>query len=165
MSVLASILLDKAGDLAGPLVRKILAGEIGDGQLIDTVIDTIAGQAELPPDRLPEADRAVLERALQAAEPMTAELLAAWVESQRLTAADLAGERDAGGPVWTWGWRPGWMWLLAFLWLYGMVLRPLANAAFDASIEAMDLGTLMTLTGAYLALYMGGHTVKEVVRK
>lgn len=68
-----------------------------------------------------------------------------------------------GGPTWTWGWRPGWMWLLAFVWLYALILRPLANAAFGAAIEAVDLTILMTLTGVFTGLYMGGHTAKSIV--
>jgi hypothetical protein len=64
--------------------------------------------------------------------------------------------------TWTWAWRPAWMWLLAFIWTYALVLRPLVNASLGASIEGIDLSVLMTLTGAYLALYMGGHTAMNI---
>lgn len=75
----------------------------------------------------------------------------------------LKAELDKGGPASTWAWRPGWMWLLAFVWLYALILRPLANAAFSAAIEAVDLTILMTLTGVFTGLYMGGHTAKSIV--
>ncbi len=55
------------------------------------------------------------------------------------------------------------MWLLAFVWLYALILRPLANAAFGAAIEAVDLTILMTLTGVFTGLYMGGHTAKSIM--
>ena len=165
MSTLASILLTAAGDLAIPVIRKILGDRFGGtgGELAGKVIDIIADKAGVAPDRLPEVPAGELQNAIVAAEPEAADILMQHVESQRLMNETLKAELDKGGPTWTWAWRPGWMWLLAFVWLYALILRPLANAAFGAAIEAVDLTILMTLTGVFTGLYMGGHTAKSIV--
>ena len=165
MSTLASILLTAAGDLAIPVIRKILGDRFGGtgGELAGKVIDIIADKAGVAPDRLPEVPAGELQDAIVAAEPEAADILMQHVESQRLMNETLKAELDKGGPTWTWAWRPGWMWLLAFVWLYALILRPLANAAFGAAIEAVDLTILMTLTGVFTGLYMGGHTAKSIV--
>lgn len=167
MSAIAAILLEAAGSLAVPVIKKILGDKIGGagGELAGNVIDIIAGQAGVPVEKLPDVKPAELDKAIVAAEPMAVELLTLHVESQRLMNENLQAELDKGGPVWTWGWRPGWMWLLAVFWLYALILRPVVNAAFGASIEALDMGVLMTLTGLYMTAYLGGHTVKDVVAK
>lgn len=170
MSAIATILLGLAGDLVAPMIKKILADKIGGigGELAGDVIDTIAGKLGVPADEIPTIaaeDPGAVQQAIVATEAVTPELVLAYVESQRLMNETLRAEMDKGGPLWTWGWRPGWMWLLGLLWLYSVVLRPVVNAAIGASIEAVDLSTLMTLTGAYLALYMGGHTAKDIFGK
>jgi hypothetical protein len=160
---LGGILLDRLGDLAPPLIKKILAGEVGDGQLIKTVIETIAGKADVPVDALPDLGLDQLAKAARDAEPLAADALAQMVESQRLMNETIAAERTEHW--FSWAWRPGWMWLLGVLWTYALVLRPIVNAAFTASIEAVDLSMLAMLTTVYVGLYMGGHTIKEAMKK
>ena len=167
MSTLASILLTAAGDLAVPVIKKILGDRLGGtgGELAGKVIDIIADKAGVAPDRLPEVPAGELQDAIVAAEPEAADILMQHVESQRMMNEMLKAELGRGGPIWTWAWRPGWMWLLAFVWLYALILRPLANAAFGAAIEAVDLTILMTLTGVFTGLYMGGHTALRGIDK
>lgn len=165
MRALASILLGAASDLTVPVIKKILGDKIGGAgsEIAGKVIDIIAAKAGARPDRLSEVPAPDLQEAIVAAEPEAADILMQHVESQRLMNEALKAEFDKGGPIWTWGWRPGWMWLLAFVWLYALILRPLANAAFGAAIEAVDLTILMTLTGVFTGLYMGGHTAKSII--
>lgn len=160
-----AILAALAGQVVAPVIKKILTDKIGGtgGELAGKVIDIIAEKAGVPADKLDEAPN--LPAAIEAAEPEAVDLLAQHVESQRLMNETLKAELDKDGPTWTWAWRPGWMWLLAFVWLYALVVRPLANAVFEASIEAIDLGTLMTLTGVFTGLYMGGHTALKGIEK
>ena len=56
MSALASILLTAAGDLAVPVIRKILGDRLGSagGEIVGKVIDIIAAKAGVTPDRLPD---------------------------------------------------------------------------------------------------------------
>lgn len=165
MSALASILLGAASDLAVPVIKEVLGDKIGGAgsEIAGKVIDVIAKKAGVSSDRLPDMPAGELQDAIVATEPDAAGILMHHVESQRLMNEALKAELDKGGPTWTWGWRPGWMWLLAFVWLYALILRPLANAAFGAAIEAVDLTILMTLTGVFTGLYMGGHTAKSIV--
>ena len=167
MSALASILLGAAGDLAVPVIKKILGDKLGGagGEIAGKVIDAIAEKAGITPDALPDLPAEDLRDAIASAEPVAADILAEHVESQRLMNETLQAEIDKGGPTWTWAWRPGWMWLLAFVWLYALILRPLTNAAFGASIEAIDLGILMTLTGVFTGLYMGGNTALRGIKE
>lgn len=167
MSAIGAIILEAAGGLAVPIIKKILGERLGGagGELAGNVIDIIAEKAGVPADEIPQVPQKELEGAIVAAEPEAVELLSEHVESQRLMNETLKAELDKGGPTWTWAWRPGWMWLLGFVWLYALILRPLANAALAVSIEAVDLTILMTLTGVFTGLYMGGHTAKDIVAK
>ena len=101
-----------------------------------------------------------VEAAVAAAEAEAPDLVIAWAKQQELSnqlqLAEMAKE-----PFWAWAWRPAWMWLLAFIWSYALIARPLLNAILGASIESVDLTVLMTLTGFFMSLYMGGHTVKS----
>jgi len=167
MGGLAAIILGAASELAVPIIKKILGDKLGGagGELAGKVIDVIAEKAGVSPDKLPDVPAGDLREAIEAAEPEAADILMQHVESQRLMNETLKAEMDKGGPAWTWAWRPGWMWLLAFVWLYALVLRPLTNPALGASIEAVDLTILMTLTGVFTGLYMGGHTAKDIVSR
>ena len=75
-------------------------------------------------------------------------------------AAVFAAESRRGGLASAW--RPGWMYFLGFLWAWALVLVPLVNAWLGSAIPGIDLGILLTLTSWFIALYMGGHTVKEL---
>lgn len=167
MSALAAILLDAASSLAVPVIKRILAEKLGGqvGDIAGKVIDAIAEKAGVAPEALPGLPAEQMQEALVAAEPVAADILVQHVESQRLANELMQAELDKGGPLWTWGWRPMWMWLLAALWTYALMGRPLANAAFGWSIEALDTGVLMTVTTVYVGLYMGGHTIKDIAAK
>lgn len=166
-SLLAGILIEAAGKVGAPIVKGLLEKYVGGkaGQIGGGIIDVIAGKAGVSPAELPGLPAEDLCAAVQASEPVAAELVLAEVEQQRETNRLMQAEMDKDGGTWTWAWRPAWMWLLAFLWTYALVLRPLVNAAVGAAIEAVDVSILMTLTGAYLALYMGGHTVKDALQR
>lgn len=165
--LLAGILIEAAGKVGAPIVKGMLEKYVGGkaGEIGGEIIDVIAGKAGVSPADLPGLPADELGAAVQAAEPVAAELVLAEVEQQREANRLMLAEMDKEGGTWTWAWRPAWMWLLAFLWTYALVLRPLVNAAVGAAIEAVDVSMLMTLTGAYLALYMGGHTVKDALQR
>ena len=73
---------------------------------------------------------------------------------------DLQRAEMEQGPTWTWAWRPGWMWFFAFLWFWALVASPMINAVWMLGLPSIDLAILLSLNGLYMALYMGGHTVK-----
>lgn len=157
--MLATILLEAAGKIAAPVIKKILADKIGGagGDLAGKVIDVIAEKAGVPPEQLPTAPN--LPDAIAAAEPEAVELLAAHVESQRLMNETLKAEMDKDGPLWTWAWRPAGMWLFLGLTLHYAALVPLLNIMLTSPIAlVLDIPTFVTLFLTYSGLYMGGHT-------
>lgn len=98
-----------------------------------------------------------------------AEVLKAANEQQRQTNDLLNSEQEQGGLAAAWLWL--WQYLLMALWSWAIVFVHLVNAAARAvggagvvPLPSPDLAILMTLTGAYLALHMGGHTVLELMR-
>lgn len=172
MSVVSGIVLSAviaaAKRVGAPLVKSLLEKHVGGAasDIGGQIIDAIAEKADVSPVELEDVAEEDLDMAVASVEHEAPELVAEYVKSQQLAVDLMKAEMDKGGDAtWTWAWRPFWMWLLAALWLYGLVLRPLANAALGATIEGVDLPLLMTLTGMYLALYMGGHTVKDFVKE
>jgi hypothetical protein len=51
------------------------------------------------------------------------------------------------------------MWLIGFFWLWSLVVLPMLNGVFRLGVPLPPFDSLMALTGIYMALYMGGHTV------
>ena len=165
MSAIASIILAQAAELAVPFVKKLLAEKIGGagGDLAGQVIDVVAEKLGAPAESIPEIVRQEperLEEAILAAEPDTAELYLAYVESQRL-ANQLQLAEMAKEQTWSWAWRPAWMWFLGFLWLWRIVVVPATDAAIGSAMAAaIDIATLAWLTTLFAGFYMGGHTIK-----
>lgn len=161
MAPLIAILAAAAAKVGAPVIKSILSKHVGGlpGTLAGTVIDEIAARAGVEPEKLPEIDDGYLEGVVSDVEVAAPELIALYqrgIEGQfALLQADAQSES-----IWASAWRWGWMYLLAFLWLCAFLLFPVARA-FGAVLEPIDAATLMTLTGWFISLYMGGHTVKE----
>lgn len=79
--------------------------------------------------------------------------------------AALLEREDKRESFFSWGWRPAMSWTLIFLWVWSLVLIPLANAIARAGIAAPSMADLTTFTGIWLAIYGGGHTLKAVLGK
>ena len=164
MNVLATLALQ-----AGlPVLEKILSRKIGDagGQLAGEAIRAIADRLHITPDAVEaEAETrpgAVIE-IMREVERMTPEMTA-------LYAAGLQGQfalmqAEMSGPAWVSAWRPAGMYLLGFLWLWNTVILHVANAIWKIALPPMPFEQLIQLSGLYMGLYMGGHTVKDVVGK
>ncbi len=163
----ASALTGLAVQIGVPMIRAVLERRIGErnARLATDVIAAVAGRAGVPADAV---------EALAAAEPPRViaalrETEAAMPELIALHDATMARQIDLmkaemQGPWWGWAWRPLTMWLLAFLWLWNVVILHVANAVWRIALPPTDLGILFSLTAVYMALYMGGHTVKDWVR-
>jgi hypothetical protein len=164
-TALISILLGLATDVGAPLVKSILENKIGAGNtaMVETVVKSIAANAGVTVEALPDlaaANPQVVQQAILQTEEITPEYVQLYSAGLANQFALLQAE-TAEGP-WQSGWRWGWMYLLAFLWVWRIVVLPVVNAALGASIEAIDLGIMLTLTSWFIAMYMGGHTVKEL---
>lgn len=158
--IIASAVLQAIGGLAVPYLKRVLLGE--NQGLAGQVIDQLASAAGIPVADLPavaKSDPGIIEQAAMAVEPDAA---SAWIESQRLTNESVAMDY-AKEPWWAWAWRPFWMWLLAALWVHALVLQPYARVLLGQDLQPVDAGLLMTLTGVFVAFYMGGHTAKSLL--
>lgn len=167
MSILA-ILAPLALQAGLPVLEKILSRKIGDagGQLAAEVVRTIADRLQIAPEAVASEveDRPgrVIE-AMREVERMSPELTA-------LYAAGLQGQfallqAESAEPLWARAWRPGGMWLILFLWLWNGVLLHVGNAIWKIALPPMPWDALGWLTGVFCGLYMGGHTLKDVVQK
>jgi hypothetical protein len=117
--------------------------------------ETLEVLAEQNPGRVIDAMREV--------ERVAPEILAAYDRDLQLQMAML--EAEQGEPSWHKAWRPGWMYLLGFLWLWNLVLLHVANAIWKIALPPLPTTDLLALTGMFLALYMGGHTVLRLMGK
>ena len=164
MSTLAAMALH-----AGlPVLEKILSRSLGDqgGQLAIQVIGQIAGKAQVAPEALEalaETSPGVVIDAMRAVEKESPSVLGLYAADLQLQLATLAAEQDE--PLWARAWRPAGMYLIGFLWLWNIVLLHVANAIWKIALPVIDTGTLIQLSGLYMGLYMGGHTVKDVMAK
>lgn len=164
MSALAAIAL-QAGM---PIIERILSRKIGDanGQLASDVLKSIAEHVRETPealDALAEANPGRVIDAMRQVERVAPEIIAAYDRDLQLQLAMLQAEQ--GEPTWHRAWRPGWMYLLGFLWLWNLVLLHVANAIWKVSLPPLPTTDLLALTGMFLALYMGGHTVLRLMGK
>jgi hypothetical protein len=57
------------------------------------------------------------------------------------------------------------MYLLGFFWTWNIVLLHVANAIWKVALPPVPFDQLLALTGIFMALYMGGHTLKDVASK
>lgn len=161
MSVLAGL----AAQAGITIVEKVLTKRLGDegGQVATDMVAQIARRAGVLPDDLEalvETEPGRVITAMREVEPVVPELLTHELEMFR---ARLAAEETE--PYWMRAWRPGMMYLIGFLWLWNIVLLHVANAIWKISLPPAPWDVLMTLTGTYAALYMGGHTVLRAIGK
>ena len=163
----ASVLTGLAAQIGVPMVRSALERRIGasNAQLATDVMAAVAGRAGVAPsdiERLAEEESPRVVQAMQEVERAMPEMIALH-EATMARQMDLM-RAEMKGPWWGWAWRPAMMWLLAFLWLWNIVILHVANAAWRIALPVTDLTLLFSLTAVYCGLYMGGHTVKDWVR-
>lgn len=164
MSAIAALALS-----AGlPIVEAILTRKLGDtgGRLASDVLRTVAGRLSVDPEGIEalasENPGRVID-ALREVERASPEILAAYDRDLQLQLANLEAEQDE--PAWMRAWRPGWMYLLGFLWLWNLVVLHVCNAIWKIALPPLPTTDLLALTGMFLALYMGGHTVLRLMGK
>lgn len=164
MSALAGL----AVQLGLPVLQKILNRKLGDknGELATQIIQAIANRAGVRVEDLEgmvEANQPRVIDAMRDVERMSPEMISLYTVGLEGQFALLQAEQAAGG--WQSAWRPGWMYLLGFFWLWNIVALHVLNAYFKIALPPMPYDILMGLTGIYLSLYMGGHTLKDVAAK
>lgn len=163
-----SALVTLAGSAGLKVVEKIIANRFGDGagQLAGDVLGAIAEQVGVPVDQLDQAAEdqpAVVTRALQTVEDRSPELIALYAAGLELQKAQLAAE--AAEPLWMRAWRPAGMYLLGLFWIWSVIIVHVVNAAAGTALPPVPLEGLVQISGLYMGLYMGGHTIKDAMTK
>lgn len=151
-----------------PVLEKILSRKIGDGagELAGEVIRALAAQMQVEPSEIEAIAEETPGRVLDAMRVVEAQS----PEITALYAAGLQGQfallqAEAAEPLWTHAWRPMGMYLIMFLWTWNIVILHVANAIWKIALPPAPYDALGWLTGVYFSLYMGGHTLKDVVQK
>ena len=162
----AAPLIALAVQVGAPLIRSVLERRIGAGnaRLVADVVEAVAGRAGVAPadlDRLVQDEPPRVIAALRETEAAMPDLLALH-DTTMARQMDLLKD-EMRGPWWGWAWRPLTMWLLAFLWLWNVVILHVSNAVWKIALPPVPFEQLIQLSALYFGLYMGGHTVKDVV--
>lgn len=162
--------------VGAPFLKQIIEGvlpppfnELG-GVAIEVLADRLGVDIDqVPAGKVPEAIVARYEANPGVAGAIIKELEAdpavilAGVEQQKATNTLLLAEMKE--PLWTWAWRPLGMYGLGFLWIWNIVILHLLNAVLKWALPPTDMWLLLQLSGLYMTLYMGGHTLKDFIAK
>lgn len=183
MGGLENILLGLGGKALAQIVSKRFGPEMGE--LTTAALEALGAAFGVEPE--PKAIETRI-REVEAKEPGRAGAAVAWAESQiapqllaeaevlraandqqRMTNELLTAQLKQ--PGWRSDWLYAWQWFLMFAWGYALVLCHALNAGLRLAggdgamlLPVPDLAILVTLTGLYLGLHMGGHTVLELMR-
>ena len=160
-------LLALAAQAGLPILQGILSQRLGpaNGQLASEVIRAVATRAGSTPETLEALAGTTPGKVIEAmreVERASPEMIALWTREVEAQAALTASEADE--PLWVRAWRPLGMYGLGFLWLWNIVGLHVLNAIFHIALPAVGFDVLIQISGLYMGLYMGGHTVKEVAQ-
>jgi hypothetical protein len=172
MGPIVSILIGAAAKVGAPIVKGILEKQLGGvaGEIGGTVIDAIATQAGVSPEKIPSLPEAQIEAAVVAVEQITPALILAHVEQQKEANRLMLAEMDKEG-WFGWMWRPAGMWLMLVCVAWLMFLRPLFNAllwGLGSTVQVeigLDITNFLAIFTIYTGLYMGGNTLIRTVKK
>lgn len=159
-------ILASAARTGANVVKDVVTSQLGPtlGGIAGTVVDSIAGKLGVPVDQIPSVPGETLDAAVMAVD-QDPEVIRAHNESQRMMIDLMRAEMDKSGEAWwTWAWRPAWMWLLGFMWIWETVILGIVNSIAGTEIPHTDYNVLFGITAIYTGFYMGGHTVKNVAQ-
>lgn len=156
-------ILSSAVRTGSGVVKDIISAQLGPtiGGLAGTVVDTIAESLGVDPMAIPSLPADQIDVAVTIADN-DKQIIQLYIEQQKLTTSLLLTEMNRSESLWTWAWRPAWMWFLMLAWFYALLAAPIVSGMTGVSFAIPDLSVLVSLTITFLALYMGGHTIKDV---
>lgn len=157
----AAVLIPIFAQIGAPILKGIIEKHVGGkaGDLAGTVIDAVAGKigVEAKPGAIEQAYENAPESVGKAIREVEQQNSAEWLnlhsKALEYQFGLLQAETKAGGLKD--GWRWGWMYFLGILWAWQVI-----GTALD--LKVISISVLMQLTGWFIALYMGGHTLKEL---
>lgn len=152
-----------------PILEKVLTRKLGPatGELAAEVIRAVAEKANTTPEEIEALAESTPGRVIEAMRDVekgpVIDKIDLYLKETEARLAMFAAEQD--GPAWVSAWRPAGMYLLGFLWLWNIVLLHVANAIWKVALPPVGFDTLIQISGLYMGLYMGGHTVKDLAAK
>lgn len=150
-----------------PFVTAALQDRLGDnGRLAGEILNRVASRAGIAPDQIDatvEKTPGTLIQALRDVEKTAPELVQVYLAEVQAAQALAASESDE--PLWARAWRPAGMYLIGFLWLWNVVILHVCNAIWRIALPPVPFDNLLQLSGLYMGLYMGGHTVKDIAAR
>jgi hypothetical protein len=156
-----------AAKVGAPVIKGILEATAPGvvSSIGGRIIDEIAAQAGVTVERLPatiDAQPEAIGAIVKETESDMPRLIALWETGLNGQFALLQAETARGG--WDSAWRWGWMYLLGFFWFWLVIIVPVINLVLPAPglVMIVSVTTILTLTSWFIALYMGGHTLKEL---
>lgn len=164
MSVIAAL----AGQAGMKLINKVLTDKLGDtgGELAGAVLSDIAQRAGLPVEALEaeaQGNPGRIIDAMREVEKSAPDLVAMHAAEVQYQLARLQLEETE--PYWMRAWRPGMMYLIGFFWAWNITILHVCNAIWRIALPPAPWDILITLTGMYIGLYMGGHTLLRALGK
>ncbi len=148
-----------------PVLKAVLESKFGaKGAVAGAVVDAIAGKLDVPPTVEAIAAKAEQEPAAVQAAVREVEADADWLAYLGQATAERDGglKTEDGKSFFHSGWRPAMSWLVIFLFGWALVILPVVNAAFKASIAAPPIDAIVQFSGLWLVVYGGGHTLKSI---
>jgi hypothetical protein len=169
--IATTLIAEAARRVGTPLLKKFLTKKFGDkagnigGKIADSLTDAVTKRVESTAGPLQQG-QVIPSQEIEAAvkyveDNEAADIIELELQSQQEANRLMIAEMNKGHWI-TWFWRPGMMYLLGFLWFWAIFGSPVTNAIIEDDMPAIDTSTLLGVTSLYLALYMGGHTVKKV---
>jgi len=156
-------ILSSAVRTGSGVIKDIISAQLGPtiGGLAGTVVDTIAGSLGVEPGEIPSLPADQIDAAVTVADN-DKEIIQLYIEQQKLTNSLLTAEMNKSESLWTWAWRPAWMWFLMLVWFYILLAAPIVGGVTGVKFEIPELGVVVSLTLTFVTLYMGGHTLKDI---
>lgn len=156
-------ILSSAVRTGSGVIKDIISAQLGPtiGGLAGTVVDNIAESLGVDPVTIPSLPADQIDAAVTVADN-DKEIIQLYIEQQKLTNSLLLAEMNKSESLWTWAWRPAWMWFLMLAWFYALMAAPIVSGITGVGFAIPDLSVLVSLTITFLALYMGGHTAKDI---
>jgi len=144
-----------------PTIGAALGGPIG--AQVGSVLATVLG-VDATPAAVGDAVAADPAR-IEQVEAAPGADLTGWLMLHAQMAAGLATSEAARESWFSWAWRPAMSWLLIVLWAWALLVQPLLEAMTHLGIPAVPYDQLLGLSGIWLAIYGGGHTLKSIMGK
>ncbi len=156
-------ILSSAVRTGSGIVKDIVSAQLGPtiGGLAGTVVDIVAESLGVDPVAIPSLPADQIDGAVISANN-DQDILKLYIEQQRLTNDLLTAEMNKSESLWTWAWRPAWMWFLMLVWFYALLAAPIVSGISGVKLDVPDLSVVVSLTLTFVTLYMGGHTLKDI---